>query len=254
MTNRLAGKVALVTGAGSGIGRAVALAFAADGAAVVVSDVSVAGGTETVARITAAGGRASFVACDVTDEAQVQALVASAVKTYGRLDFANNNAGIEGPLSPIPQFEAAAWSQVLAVNLTGVFLCLKHEIPAILAQGTGGAIVNTASLAGLVAAPLSAAYTASKHGVVGLTKVAALELARTGVRVNAVCPAFVLTPMVERTAEKVPELKSRLANNQPMGRLGTPEEIADAVVWLCSPQATFLTGVALPLDGGATAR
>jgi NAD(P)-dependent dehydrogenase (short-subunit alcohol dehydrogenase family) len=249
------GKVALVSGAGSGIGRASALAFARAGACVIVSDVDAPGGDETVRQVSGAGGLARFVAADVTDERQVEALVAAAVETFGRLDYAHNNAGIGAPPAALQDTDRSSFERVLAVNLTGVWLCLKHEARQMLQQG-GGAIVNTASLAGLIGFPMNVAYSASKHGVIGLTRTAALEYARAGIRVNAVCPAFVRTPMVERFVEvSGPRMSyERLASMQPMGRLGTVQEVADAVVWLCSDEAGFITGHALPLDGGTTAR
>jgi NAD(P)-dependent dehydrogenase (short-subunit alcohol dehydrogenase family) len=249
------GKVALVTGAGSGIGRASALAFARAGACVMVADVDAPGGEETVRQVSGLGGLARFVRTDVTDEQQVEALVAASVESFGRLDYAHNNAGVGAPPMALHEADRASFDHVLAVNLTGVWLCLKYEARQMLQQG-GGAIVNTASLAGLIGFPMNVAYSASKHAVVGITRTAALEYARAGIRVNAVCPAFVRTPMVERLVEFAGPRMSyeRLAGMQPMGRLGTVEEVADAVVWLCSDAAGFITGHALPLDGGTTAR
>ncbi|GIX49235.1 MAG: short chain dehydrogenase [Candidatus Tectimicrobiota bacterium] len=254
MAGCLAGKVVLVTGAASGIGRATALACAREGARVVVADTAAAGGEETVARIRQAGGEARFVRADVTRAAEVEALVAEAVAAYGRLDCAHNNAGIEGPLAPTAEYPEEAWDRVLAVNLKGVWLCMKYEIAQMLRQG-GGAIVNTASLAGLVGARRLAAYVASKHGVVGLTRAAALEYAKAGIRVNAVCPGIIRTAMVQRMfLERNPQAEERLAASEPMGRLGTPEEVAEAVVWLCSDAASFVTGHALSVDGGLAAQ
>lgn len=249
------GKVALVTGAGSGIGRASALAFAREGARVVVSDINHAGGAQTVRAIEALEGEACFVAADVSNEAQVEALVAGCLEAFGRLDFAHNNAGIAGPPTPIHDVEQNSFERVLSVNLIGVWLCLKHEARVMLRQGSG-AIVNTASLAGLIGFPMHVAYSASKHAVVGITRTAALEYAQSGIRVNAVCPAFIQTPMVEGlTGEGGPRMSlERLARMQPMGRLGTAEEVAQSVVWLCSESASFITGIALPIDGGTTAR
>jgi len=246
------GKVALVTGAGSGIGRASALAFARAGACVVVSDIDVGGGEETVSQL---GKDSLFVRADVTDEGEVEALVSVCVERFGRLDYAHNNAGIGAPPAALHQSERGFFDQVLAVNLTGVFLCLKHEARVMLERG-GGAIVNTASLAGLIGFPMNVAYSASKHAVIGITRTAALEYARQGIRVNAVCPAFVPTPMVQRLVDYGGPRMSleRLASMQPMGRMGTVEEVADAVVWLCSDEAGFITGHALPIDGGTTAR
>jgi NAD(P)-dependent dehydrogenase (short-subunit alcohol dehydrogenase family) len=255
MPGKLDGRVALVTGAASGIGRASALAFAADGARVVVADVSDEQGRETVDLIESAGGEAMFVPADVASRGDVEALVRAAVETYGRLDCAHNNAGIEGASPPGTMFHEypdELWDQVLSINLKGVWLCMRAEIIQMLAQG-GGAIVNTASIAGLVGG-FGGAYSAAKHGVVGLTKVAALEYATRGIRVNAVCPGGIRTPMLERVFARRPETEQAFIAGEPVGRLGTPEEIAAAVVWLCSDGASFLTGVALPVDGGWVAR
>ena len=246
------GRVALVTGAGSGIGRASALAFARAGARVVVSDVDEAGGRATVDQI---GRAAHFIRADVTSEEQVERLIVATVEHFGRLDYAHNNAGVGAPPAALHEAEREPFERVLAVNLVGVWLCLKYEARHMLEHG-GGAIVNTASLAGLIGFPMNVAYSASKHAVVGVTRTAALEYARAGIRVNAVCPAFVHTPMVDQLVELGGPRMSleRLASMQPMGRLGTPEEVAEAVVWLCSDAAAFITGVALPVDGGTTAR
>ncbi len=254
MAGLLAGKVALVTGGASGIGRATALAMAREGARVVVADVAEAGGAETVQRIAAAGGQAVFQRADVAEPDDVEALVRCAVETYGRLDCAFNNAGIEGAVAAPHEYPDDVFDRVIAVNLKGVWLCLKAEVRQMLAQG-GGAIVNTASAAGLVGAPTISAYDASKHGVVGLTKSFALAYARQGIRVNAVCPGIIRTPMVERSfLARDPNAAARLEASEPVGRLGTPEEVAEAVVWLCSDAASFVTGVALPVDGGMVAR
>jgi NAD(P)-dependent dehydrogenase (short-subunit alcohol dehydrogenase family) len=252
---RFDGKVALVTGAASGIGRASALAFARSGAQVIVSDVRVAGGDETVRLIHEAEGEANFIAADVTDESSVERLIQTSIETYGRLDYAHNNAGVAAPPAPLHEADRAWFERVQAVNVTGVWLCLKYEARAMLSHG-GGAIVNTASLAGLIGFPWNSAYAASKHAVIGLTRTAALEYATAGIRVNAVCPAFVRTPMVEAFVAADPRRFNleRLASMQPMGRLGTVEEVAAAVVWLCSDGAAYITGIALPLDGGTTAR
>jgi NAD(P)-dependent dehydrogenase (short-subunit alcohol dehydrogenase family) len=249
------GKVALITGAGSGIGRATALAFARSGARVLAADVDPRRGPATVREIEAADGAASFVQVDVSDEASVEQMVDACLETYGRLDFAHNNAGIGMPSAPLHETAREGFERVLSVNLTGVWLCLKHEARAMLDLG-GGAIVNTASLAGLIGFPLNVAYSASKHAVIGITRTAALEYAQSGIRVNAVCPAFIQTPMVEGfVAQPATGMTmDRLARMQPMGRIGTPEEVAEAVVWLCSDAASFVTGHGLVVDGGFLAR
>ena len=252
MASLVAGKVALVTGGGSGIGRASALTFAREGAKVVVADVVVEGGEETVRLIQQRGGEAIFVKTDVSRAAEVEALVARAVQTYGRLDCAHNNAGIEGAAATTIDYAEDAWERVIAINLKGVWLCMKYEIPHLLKQG-GGAIVNTASTAGLVGYRGGAAYVASKHGVVGLTKTAALEYTKAGVRVNAVCPGAIDTPMMGRITGHRPQRAERMAASEPVGRMGRPEEIAEAVVWLCSEAASFVTGHAMAVDGGITA-
>ena len=253
MAELLRGKVAVVTGASSGIGRASALVFAREGAKVVVADVIVAGGEETVRLIKAAGGEALFVKADMAKAAEVEAMVNTAIATYGRLDCAHNNAGVEGAMGTTADYTEADWDRVIRVNLTGVWLCMKYEIPQMLKEG-GGAIVNTASGAGLVGVPRMPAYVASKHGVVGLTRTAALEYAKSGVRVNAVCPGVIQTPMVERVTAKRPGMAERMAAAEPVGRMGKPEEIAEAVVWLCSDAASFVTGHAMSVDGGAVAQ
>ncbi len=250
------GKVALVTGASSGIGRASALAFAREGARVAVADVAVEGGEETVRLIEDAGGEARFFECDVASSASVKGLVDGVVESYGRLDCAHNNAGIEGVLVPIPEYPEEIWDRVLGINLTGVFLCMKHEIPRML-EGGGGAIVNTASILGLVAFGTASAYNASKHGVIGLTKTAALEYSAQGVRVNAVCPGFIETPMVMDRGVQAgtnPEAYQDLTNAHPIGRMGKSEEVVASVLWLCSDEASFVTGHAMTVDGAYTAQ
>ena len=253
MTGWLAGKVALVTGAGSGIGRASALTFAREGAKVVVADVVVEGGEETVGMVKTAGGEALFVKADVSQAAEVEALINKTLATYGRLDCAHNNAGIEGAVATTAECTEENWDRIIAINLKGVWLCMKYEIPQMLKQGSG-AIVNTASGAGLVGIPRAGAYVASKHGVVGLTKTAALEYAKAGIRVNAVCPGVIDTPMVQRITSRGPHLVERMAAGEPVGRLGKPQEIAEAVVWLCSEAASFVTGHAMAVDGGYIAQ
>lgn len=253
ISDRFKDKVALVTGAGSGIGRATALAFAQEGARVVVSDVDEAGGRETCARIHAAGGTAEWIRCDVSVDAQVKALVEQAVAAFGRLDFACNNAGIEGATAPTAGFDEKVWDAVIGVNLKGVWSCLRHEIPAMLAHG-GGAIVNMSSIAGVVGFQGSSAYVASKHGVIGLTKTAALEYAKQGIRVNAISPGVIHTAMIDRVAQGNVDLLGQFDQSTPIGRMGKPEEIASAVLWLCSEGAGFTTGQTLVVDGGWVAQ
>jgi NAD(P)-dependent dehydrogenase (short-subunit alcohol dehydrogenase family) len=253
MAGRVVDKVALVTGGGSGIGRATAQIFAREGAKVVVSDVVAAGCEETVRLITTAGGEAVFVKTDVSKSAEVEALVQKTVATYGQLDCAFNNAGVEGALAPTTTYSEADWDRVVAVNLKGVWLCLKFEIQQMLKQG-GGAIVNTSSDAGLVGFQGLSAYVASKHGVNGLTKTAALEYAKHNIRVNSVCPGGVRTPMLERAFKMAPGMEEAAMAMEPVGRLGKPEEIGEAVVWLCSDAASFVTGLPMAVDGGMVAQ
>lgn len=253
MAGVVAGKVALVTGASSGIGRATALAFAREGAKVVVADVTVEGGEETVAQVEKAGSEAIFVKTDVSKAVEVEALVAKAVATYGRLDCAHNNAGIAGNAKTIVDDTEDNWDRILAINLKGVWLCMKYEIAHMLKQG-GGAIVNTASGAGLIGVRRGGAYVASKHGVVGLTKTAALEYAKAGIRVNCVCPGPIDTPMLQGIGGSNQVVIERMVAAQPGGRLGKSAEIAEAAVWLCSDAASFITGLPMPVDGGYTAQ
>jgi NAD(P)-dependent dehydrogenase (short-subunit alcohol dehydrogenase family) len=254
MAGMLEAKVALVTGAGSGIGRAAALAIAREGAQVLVADVVEAAGQETVDLINQAGGRASFARCDVARATEAEALVAAAVEAFGRLDCAFNNAGVAGKIARTADDTEENFDFIMSVNLRGVWLCMKYELLQMLKQGHGGAIVNTASAAGLVGSHGMPAYTASKHGVVGLTKTAALEYARGGIRVNAVCPGVIDTPMVGGMVTTRPRLKDILVAAEPVARMGMPGEIGEAVAWLLSDYASFVTGCALPVDGGMTAQ
>lgn len=254
-TQTLAGKVALITGSGSGIGRQAALVFAREGAKVVVSDVNVAGGEETVALVRQAGGEAAFVRCDVTKGPDVENLVKQAVATFGRLDAAFNNAGVEGDTRATTiTCTEANFDLNINVNLKGVWWCMKYEIEQFLRQGSAGAIVNTSSLAGLVGVPRGSAYVAAKHGVIGLTKTAALEFAKQNIRVNAVCPGAIETPMLNRIiggSEKGYEMMRQM---EPVGRLGKPSEIGEAAAWLCSDRASFVTGLSMSVDGGSVAQ
>ncbi len=254
MSGQMLDKVALVTGAGSGIGRATALAFAREGAKLVVADRLMPGGEQTVQMIQDLGGDAFFVPCDVSKAPEVEDLIAQTVERYGRLDYAHNNAGIASPTRDLTaDVQEKAWDLVINVNLKGVWLCMKHEIIQMLKQGSG-AIVNTASVAGLAAIEGTAAYVASKHGVAGLTKTAALEYAKAGIRVNAVCPGYINTPYVEQAIMNNPQYGDNITARHPVGRVGFPEEIAAAVVWLCSDAASFVTGHAMPVDGGYMAQ
>ncbi len=247
------GKVAFVTGAASGIGRASALAFAREGASVVAADVSEQGNQETARLIEEQGGLALAVRCDVMRADDVKAALAKTVEAFGRLDFAFNNAGIE-PRNPAPtaDYDEQEWDRIIGINLRGVFLCMKHEIPLILKHGGGGAIVNTSSGAGIIGIKGSPAYTAAKHGLLGLTKAAALDYAAQNVRINAVCPGYIDTPMMSRFTGDTPEGRAKVIAEEPIGRMGKPEEIAAAVIWLCSDAAAFMVGHALVIDGGQT--
>lgn len=246
-------QVALVTGASSGIGRATALAFAAVGAKVVAADTNELLGQTLVTDIRERGGEGIFIKTDVSSDRDVGQLIDQAVRQYGRIDVAFNNAGIEGDMAATMDCTEQNWDRVIAVNLKGVWLCMKHELPHMLKRRRG-AIVNCASIAGLVGFQSLPAYVASKHGVVGLTRTAALEYAKTGVRINAVCPGVILTPMVERVITADARMQSQLESSEPVGRLGKPEEIASAVLWLCSDGASFVTGQALAVDGGWVAQ
>lgn len=251
-TTTYKGKVVFVTGAASGIGRATALAFAREGASVVAADVSERGNQETARLIEKQGGRALAVRCDVTQAEDVKAALARAVEAFGRLDFAFNNAGIEPKRSaPTAEYDEEEWNQIIDINLRSVFLCMKHEIPLILTQG-GGAIVNVSSGAGVIGIKGSPAYTAAKHGVIGLTKAAALDYAAQNIRINVVCPGYIDTPMMGRFTGGTPEGRAKVIAEEPVGRMGKPEEIAAAVLWLCSDAAAFMIGHALVMDGGQT--
>ena len=247
------GKVALVTGGGSGIGRATALAFARDGARVVIGNRNVQRGEETVSMIRAAGGTASFRRTDILVAADIEALVKHAVSEYGGLDLAFNNAGIEGEPRPLAEQTEANYDAVMDINVKGVWLSMKYEIPRILDQG-GGAIVNCSSVAGVIGFPGIGIYSASKHAVIGLTKAAALEYSAQGIRVNAVNPAVIDTEMVDRLADGMNMKKDDLTTFHPIGRLGRVEEVAEAVLWLCSDKASFVIGHSLMVDGGFTAQ
>ena len=252
MSRNLAGKVALVTGGGSGIGRATAIAFARGGAAVVVADADAAAGVEVVKLIeTQVDARAMFIQVDVTDAESVKAMMRSAVERFGAIDMAFNNAGVPDRAASLHVSTQENWDRVMSVNLEGVWHCMKAELDHMLIAGKG-AIVNNASRSGLVGVPSDGVYGAAKHGVVGLTKAAAIEFAARGIRVNAVCPGLVETALTR--ARFGDELLARAQTANPLGRMAQPEEIADAVVWLCSDAASFVVGVALPIDGGATAR
>jgi NAD(P)-dependent dehydrogenase (short-subunit alcohol dehydrogenase family) len=248
---QFAGRVAFITGAGSGIGRATALAFPAQGAAVAVSDNSEKDLHETARLIEDRGGQALPVLCDVTRSDDVAAAVAAAVREFGRLDFAFNNAGVEQPVAPLHEISDEQWDRIIDINLRGVFYGMKHEIPAMLATG-GGAIVNTSSGAGVIGIAGQSAYAASKHAVIGLTKAAALDYAAAGVRINAVCPGIIETPMMDRFSGGTEEGRQRVIGQEPVGRMGRPEEIASAVLWLCSDLGAFTVGHALVVDGGQT--
>lgn len=249
MGMQFSGRVALVTGAGSGIGRSSALAFAREGIKVVVADISPRSGEETVRMIQVEGGEALFVKVDVSRPGEVDMLIRQTVTTYGRLDYAHNQAGIEGHIAPTAECTEENWDHVIDINLKGVWLCMKYEIQQMLRQG-GGVIVNTSSAAGLVGTQRVPAYVASKHGVVGLTKAAALEYARANIRINAVAPGTIYTPMIERFSGGDPEILAQFAEAEPVGRMGKPEEVADAVLWLCADGSSFVTGTVVSVDGG----
>jgi NAD(P)-dependent dehydrogenase (short-subunit alcohol dehydrogenase family) len=246
-------KVALVTGGGSGIGRATCLVFAREGAQVAVVDISPEAGNQTVRMIRDAKGDAIFIRADVSRSADVKAAVEQTVRQYGRLDFAHNNAGIDGDFVTIVGCTEENWERVMGVNLKSVWLGMKYEIPQMLKQGKG-AIVNTASVAGIVAFRTMGAYVASKHGVLGLTKTAALEYCTKDIRINAVCPGVIRTAMMDAFINNDAETERAMVGLEPVGRMGTPEEVANAVIWLCSDAASFVTGITLPVDGAMNAQ
>jgi len=250
----LENNVVVVTGGASGIGRAAVDRLASDGAHVVIADMQVELASEAVAEVEQAGGSAQVCELDVSDHGAVAAAIANIASDHGRLDGAFNNAGIGGPTAKVLDIDPEAWAQVIAVNLTGVFNCVQAELAQMIKQDSGGSIVNTASIGGVVALPRAAAYTAAKHGVVGITRTAAIEYASRNIRVNAVCPGFVETPMLSDGAAATDELRGRLTAAVPMRRVAGPEEIADVVAWLLSAQSGYVTGVAMPVDGGFTAR
>lgn len=244
-------KTILITGGSSGIGQATAVAFAERGANVMIADIG--DPTATFDKIRAIGGNASAMPCDVSKEADVKAVIDRTLAVFGSLDYAFNNAGVEGATKPLHEITEADWSRTVDINLKGVWLCMKYEIPAMLARSKGS-IVNCASIAGLVGFQGAAAYVASKHGLVGLTRTAALENAKQNIRINAVCPGVIHTPMIDRYTHGDSQLEAQLAAGEPMGRIGQPEEIAGAVVWLCSDASSFVTGQAIAVDGGWVAQ
>jgi NAD(P)-dependent dehydrogenase (short-subunit alcohol dehydrogenase family) len=254
MTGILEGKIALVTGGSTGIGRATSIVLAREGATVVIADLQDEEGANTVGMIADAGGRAEYHHVDVGDYPRVEALIAGIADRHGSLDCAFNNAGIEGPTAKIENYSMEDWDRVIRVNLTGVFICMKCEIEQMITQDSGGSIVGTSSAAGLIGIPGAPGYNASKHGVVGLTKTVALEYGSRNIRVNAVCPGFIKTPMFDRVTDVSVKIRDQLIKTVPMRRVAEPSEIGDAVAWLLSEHSSYVTGIALPVDGGWVAQ
>lgn len=253
MPANLNGKVAFITGAATGIGRATAVAFAKAGAAVAVVDTNTEAALETAKMVNEAGVKSRFFKCDVSQSDEVKKVIEDAIKEFGRIDFAFNNAGIEGEQGMTPDCTEENWQKVIDVNLKGVWLCMKYQIPQMLKQG-GGSIINCSSIAGVVGFPGVPAYVASKHGVIGLTKTAALEYAKSNIRVNAICPGIIQTPMIDRFAHGEAQVKKVLADGEPLGRMGQPEEVASAALWLATSESSFVTGHSLVVDGGWVAQ